>query len=103
MRNKTDFIERLVKVEKYMHRYCSSRKTNTSRKCLFSIKSRKCSIAKLVGHNGVFDICDQARKGAWGMSWYQKILKGVEDCDMSGEVVKQTLIPEFPNRRELNQ
>ena len=86
-----------------MHRYCSSRyKTNTSRRCLVSSKSRKCSVAKLAGNSGVLDICDQARKGAWGMSWYQKTLKGVEDCDMSGGVVKQTLIPEFPNRFKLN-
>ena len=77
-----------------MHRYCPSRKTDTSRKC-------KYEVADCVGV-GVLDICDQARKGAWGMSWYQKTLKGVEDCDMSGGVVKQTLIPEYPNQHKLN-
>jgi hypothetical protein len=43
------------------------------------------------------DICGQATKGAWGMSWRQKTMTGVEDCEKSGVVVKQTLIPEFPN------
>jgi hypothetical protein len=43
------------------------------------------------------DICGQAIKGAWGMSWRQKTMTGVEDCEKSGVVVKQTLIPEFPN------
>ena len=43
------------------------------------------------------DICGQATKGAWGMSWRQKTMTGVEDCEKSGVVVKQTLIPEYPN------
>jgi hypothetical protein len=34
-----------------------------------------------------------ATKGAWGMSWRQKALKGVEDCEKLGGVVKQMLIP----------
>lgn len=69
-----------------MHRYC------------LHAKQALAANIEFPNENGVFDICDQARKGAWGMSWHQKILKGVEDCDMSGGVVKQTLIPEFPNR-----
>jgi len=38
----------------------------------------------------------------WGMSWRQKAMKGVEDCDKPGEVVKRTLIPGFPNMPTLN-
>jgi hypothetical protein len=37
------------------------------------------------------NICGQATKGAWGMSWRQKTMTGVEDCEKSGVVVKQTL------------
>ena len=48
------------------------------------------------------DICGQATKGAWGMSWRQKTMTGVEDCEKSGVVVKQTLIPEYPNQPALN-
>ena len=48
------------------------------------------------------DICGQATKGAWGMSWRQKTMTGVEDCEKSGVVVKQTLIPEYPNQPVLN-
>jgi len=33
----------------------------------------------------------------WGMSWRQKPMKGVEDCDKPGVVVKRALIPGFPN------
>jgi hypothetical protein len=44
------------------------------------------------------NICGQATKGAWGMSWRQKTMTGVEDCEKSGVVVKQTLIPEYPNQ-----
>ena len=47
-------------------------------------------------------IVDQATKGAWGMSWRQKTMTGVEDCEKSGVVVKQTLIPECPNQPVLN-
>jgi len=36
------------------------------------------------------------------MSRRQEALKGVEDCEKSGGVVKQALIPEYPNRRTLN-
>jgi len=42
------------------------------------------------------DLCGQATKGAWWMSWHQEALKGVEDCDMPGGVVKRTVIPGFP-------
>ena len=44
----------------------------------------------------------QATKGAWGMSWRQETLKGVEDCEKLGEAVKQALIPRYPNCRPLN-
>lgn len=43
------------------------------------------------------DQCGQATKGTWGMSWHQKAVKGVEDCDKPGEIVKRVLIPGFPN------
>jgi hypothetical protein len=46
---------------------------------------------------GAFDSCGQATKGTWGMSWRQKPMKGVEDCDKPGVVVKRALIPGFPN------
>jgi hypothetical protein len=36
-------------------------------------------------------------EGAWGMSWRQKTMTGVEDCEKSGVVVKQTLIPDDPD------
>jgi hypothetical protein len=43
------------------------------------------------------DLCGQATKGAWGMSWHQEAMKGVEDCEKLGGVVKQAMIPRFPN------
>jgi hypothetical protein len=43
------------------------------------------------------DLCGQATKGAWGMSWHQEAMKGVEDCEKLGVVVKQAIIPRFPN------
>ena len=51
---------------------------------------------------GVLDSCGQATKGTWGMSWCQEVLKGVEDCEKPGGVVKRALIPGFLNRRTLN-
>ena len=48
------------------------------------------------------DLCGQATKGAWGMSWRQEALKGVEDCEKLGGIVKRVLIPRFPNRHALN-
>jgi hypothetical protein len=48
------------------------------------------------GYRGC-DQCGQATKGMWGMSWRQEAMKGVEDCDKPGGVVKRTLIPGFPN------
>lgn len=36
------------------------------------------------------------------MSWHQKALKGVEDCEKPGVAVKQALIPGFPNWLALN-
>ena len=58
--------------------------------------------ASLNGFAGAFDSCGQVNKGAWGMSWRQEALKGVEDCDKPGEVVKRTLIPGYPNWQALN-
>ena len=49
-----------------------------------------------------FDLGGQATKGTWGMSWRQEALKGVEDCDKPGEIVKRVLIPRFPNWHTLN-
>ena len=46
--------------------------------------------------------CGQAIKGMWGMSWRQEAMKGVEDCDKPGGLVKRELIPGFPNQRVLN-
>ena len=43
------------------------------------------------------DQCGQATKGVWGMSRRQEAMKGVEDCDKPGELVKRELIPGFPN------
>ena len=37
--------------------------------------------------------CGQATKGMWGMSGRQEAMKGVEDCDKPGEMVKRVLIP----------
>ena len=34
------------------------------------------------------DLCGQATKGAWGMSWHQEAMKGVTDCEKPGEVVE---------------
>src|SRR5262245_2965469 len=48
------------------------------------------------------DLCGQATKGAWGMSWRQEALKGVEDCEKLGGAVKRVLIPRYPNQRTLN-
>ena len=42
------------------------------------------------------DICGQATKGAWGMSWRQKAMKGVEVCEKPGGVDKQVMMPGFP-------
>lgn len=57
-------------------------------------------LAMLAGRD--LDICGQAIKGAWGMSWHWKAMKGVEVCDMPGVVDKQALIPGFLNERLLN-
>jgi hypothetical protein len=45
----------------------------------------------------VLDLSGQATKGAWGMSWHQKAMKGVEVCEKPGGADKQALIPGFPN------
>ena len=48
------------------------------------------------------DQCGQATKGVWGMSWRQEAMKGVEDCDKPGGMVKRVLIPGSLNERVLN-
>ena len=52
--------------------------------------------------DGGLDSCGQATKGAWGMSWRQEAMKGVEDCDKPGVAVERAPIPGFPNERTLN-
>ena len=43
------------------------------------------------------DLSGQATKGAWGMSWHRKAMKGVEVCEKLGGVDKRALIPRFLN------
>ena len=57
--------------------------------------------AKAVLPRGL-DLCGQATKGTWGMSWRQEASKGVEDCEKLGGAVKRVLIPRFPNWHTLN-
>ena len=49
-----------------------------------------------------FDQCGQATKGVWGMPWRQKAMKGVEDCDKLGGLVKRELIPRSLNEPGVN-
>lgn len=44
----------------------------------------------------------QATKGVWGMSRRQQAMKGVEDCDKPGGLVKRDLSPGYPNDPALN-
>ena len=46
--------------------------------------------------------CGQATKGMWGMSRRQEAMKGVEDCDKLGGMVKRVLIPRSLNYPQLN-
>ena len=48
------------------------------------------------------DQCGQATKGVWGMSWRQEAMKGVENCDKPGGLVKRELIPGSLNNHVLN-
>lgn len=48
---------------------------------------------KVVGYLQGVDQCGQATKGVWGMPWRQEAMKGVEDCDKLGGLVKRELIP----------
>jgi hypothetical protein len=48
------------------------------------------------------DQCGQATKGVWGMPRRQEAMKGVEDCDKPGGLVKRELIPGYPNDPALN-
>ena len=43
------------------------------------------------------DQCGQATKGVWGMPRRQQAMKGVEDCDKLGGLVKRELIPRSLN------
>ena len=58
--------------------------------------------AKATGGLGGQEQCGQATKGVWGMSWRQKAMKGVADCDKLGGTVKRVLIPRSLNYRALN-
>ena len=48
------------------------------------------------------DQCGQATKGVWGMSRRQEAMKGVEDCDKPGGLVKRELIPGSLNYSGVN-
>ena len=48
------------------------------------------------------DQCGQATKGVWGMPRRQKAMKGVEDCDKPGGLVKRELIPGSLNDLDVN-
>ncbi len=50
----------------------------------------------------VLNLGGQATKGAWGMSWRRKAMKGVEVCEKPGGADKRALIPGFPNEHTLN-
>ena len=49
--------------------------------------SEKNSLAACVWSERSKDHCGQVIKGTWRMSWRQKAMKGVEDCDKPGEAV----------------
>ena len=48
------------------------------------------------------DQCGQATKGVWGMPRRQQAMKGVEDCDKLGGLVKRELIPRSLNQLSVN-
>ena len=48
------------------------------------------------------DQCGQATKGVWGMPRRQEAMKGVEDCDKPGGLVKRELIPGSLNYLRVN-
>ena len=48
------------------------------------------------------DQCGQATKGVWGMPRRQQAMKGVEDCDKLGGLVKRELIPRSLNHLHVN-
>ena len=48
------------------------------------------------------DQCGQATKGVWGMPRRQEAMKGVEDCDKLGGLVKRELIPRSLNYLVVN-
>jgi hypothetical protein len=76
----------------------------TTHQPFVSVDSRRGSICCREDQSSrrVVDKCGQATKGTWGMSWRQKALKGVEDCEKLGGAVKQALIPGFLNCDTLN-
>ena len=59
-------------------------------------------IVFLSDHGQGDDPCGQATKGVWGMPWRQEAMKGVEDCDKPGGLVKRELIPGSLNHLTLN-
>jgi hypothetical protein len=68
-----------------------------------------CTNRSVAEHDRVLDVtcqgvdqCGQATKGVWGMPRRQKAMKGVEDCDKPGGLVKRELIPGFPNYLAVN-
>ncbi len=65
------------------------------------LRGDSCEVTSSVSWR-VLDIGGQATKGAWGMSWRQKTMKGVEGCEKPGGAVKRALIPGFPNWLALN-
>ena len=62
---------------------------------------RAARVSKRYLKQGV-DQCGQATKGVWGMPWRQEAMKGVEDCDKLGGLVKRELIPRSLNQSGVN-
>jgi len=59
----------------------------------FLVGSPEVRYAEPLGSKQGVDQCGQATKGVWGMPWRQEAMKGVEDCDKPGGLVKRELIP----------
>ena len=60
-----------------------------------------CCLGFVIFFKGV-DQCGQATKGVWGMPWRQEAMKGVEDCEKLGGLVKRELIPRSLNQPDVN-
>ncbi len=63
---------------------------------IVSLSGEPSSVRGRLSVQGV-DQCGQATKGVWGMPWRQEAMKGVEDCDKLGGLVKRELIPRSLN------